>query len=87
MIFNRNRKEVKNMSKGNHMGPDNEGPGTGWGMGFCKGSGRAGFENRGRRLAGRGRIFCGRGAQAVEEGASDSRRQCLPLHRGHNMSD
>ncbi len=61
--------------KGNRMGPREQGPKTGRGMGFCRGNDRPGYENEGRGFGpcGQGHAF-GRGrGRGAGQGLNRSR--------------
>ncbi len=63
---------------GNHMGPRNEGPKTGRGMGFCGKNAGPGYEGAGRRN-GRGHGHCGQG-----QGLGHGRGRNRGTGRSHN---
>lgn len=60
------------MPRGDHRGPDGEGPRTGRGMGFCRGAGRSGFATASQEEApsqsGQSRQGSGRGCGGGRHG-------------------
>lgn len=60
------------MPRGDHRGPDGEGPRTGRGMGFCRGAGRPGFVTASQEeeptQSGQGRQGGGRGCGGGRHG-------------------